>query len=122
MSANNAPGWKRHPEHRITVKPASVHVRIEYQGSVIADSLSALELDESGHAVAYYVPRTDVKMGRLVRSAHETYCPFKGTASYYSIRDGPADAVWTYEHPYDEMTAIRGHLAFYPDKLEIRLL
>jgi uncharacterized protein (DUF427 family) len=60
-----------------------------------------------------------VRMERLVRTDHQTYCPFKGEASYYSLRDGPENAVWTYEQPYDEMLAIREHLAFYPDKVEI---
>jgi uncharacterized protein (DUF427 family) len=68
--------------------------------------------------VVYYVPRKDVRMDRLVRSSHETYCPFKGKASYYSVRNGPENAVWTYEKPYDEMTAIGELLAFYPDKFE----
>jgi uncharacterized protein (DUF427 family) len=122
MSANSGPGWKRHPDHRITTSPAGVHVRVEYKGNIIADSRSALALTEDGYPVTYYVPRADVKMDQLVPSTHETYCPFKGTASYYSIRDGPENAVRTYEHPYDEMTAIADHLAFYPDKLEIRLL
>jgi hypothetical protein len=75
-----------------------------------------------GHVVApvvYYFPRKDVKMERLVRTEHQTYCPFKGQASYYSMKDGPENAVWTYEQPYDEMLAIKEHLAFYPDKVEI---
>jgi uncharacterized protein (DUF427 family) len=46
-------------------------------------------------------------MKRLVRTAHQTYCPFKGQASYYSLKDGPENAVWTYEQPYDEMLAIK---------------
>ena len=47
-----------------------------------------------------------------------TYCPFKGHASYYSLAGGPENAVWTYEEPYDEMLAIKEHLAFYPDKVD----
>ena len=57
-------------------------------------------------------------MERLERSTHETYCPFKGTASYYSFKDGAKNAAWTYEQPYDEMLAIQEHLAFYPDKVD----
>ena len=68
--------------------------------------------------VVYYIPRKDVKMERLVRTSHETSCPFKGEASYYSLKDGPENAVWTYEEPYDEMTAIKDLLAFYPDKVD----
>ena len=57
-------------------------------------------------------------MDRLVRSNHRTYCPFKGHASYYSLKDGPANAVWSYEQPYEEMTVINERLAFYPDKVD----
>jgi uncharacterized protein (DUF427 family) len=50
---------------------------------------------------------------------HQTYCPFKGTASYYSLNNGPENAVWSYEQPYDEMSVIKERLAFYPDKVDI---
>jgi len=123
MSANSGPGFKKYPNHRITTKPAGVRVQVKFNGEVIADSRDAIELDEPhvGHVVApvvYYIPRKDVKMERLVRTSHETHCPFKGQASYYSFKDGPENAVWTYEQPYDEMTAIRELLAFYPDKVD----
>ncbi len=123
MSANSGPGWKKYPKHRITTKPAGVRVQIKFKGEVIADTRDAIQLEEThvGHVVApviYYIPRKDVKMERLVRTSHETHCPFKGQASYYSLKDGPENAVWTYEQPYDEMTAIKELLAFYPDKVD----
>jgi len=118
MSANSGPGWKKYPDHRITIKPAGVRVQVKVNGEVIADTRDAVELKESDYPVVYYIPRKDVKMDRLVRSKHQTVCPFKGTASYYSPKDGPENAVWTYETPYDEMTAIRERLAFYPDKVD----
>ncbi len=55
----------------------------------------------------------------LARTSHSTHCPFKGDASYFSFVNGPENAVWSYEQPYDEVAAIREHLAFYPDKAEI---
>jgi uncharacterized protein (DUF427 family) len=70
--------------------------------------------------VVYYIPRKDVKMDRLARTAHSTHCPFKGDASYFSVVNGPENAVWSYESPYDEMLAIKERLAFYPDKFEIK--
>lgn len=123
MSANSGPGWKKYPEHRITTKPAGVRVRVKVNGEVIADTRDAIELHEPhvGHVVApvvYYIPRKDVKMDRLVRTSHESYCPFKGQASYFSLANGPENAVWSYERPYDEMLAIRELLAFYPDKVD----
>ena len=118
MSAG--PGYAKHPEHRITTKPAGVRVQVKLKGEVIADSRDALVLQESRYPPVYYVPRKDVKMERLARTSHSTHCPFKGDASYFSLVNGPENAVWSYENPYDEVAAIREHLAFYPDKVDIR--
>jgi uncharacterized protein (DUF427 family) len=118
MSANGGPGYKKYPDHRVTTRPAGVRVQVAFNGEVIADSRDAIRLEESDYPVVYYLPRKDVKMDRLIRSNHRTHCPFKGDASYYSIVNGPANAVWTYEEPYDEVTAIKERLAFYPDKVD----
>lgn len=123
MGGNSGPGFRKYPKHRLAARPAGVRVQVKLAGEVIADTRDAVALEETpeGHVVApvvYYVPRKDVNMDRLVRSSHETYCPFKGKASYYSVKNGPENAVWTYETPYDEMTAIGELLAFYPDKFE----
>ena len=124
--ANSAPGFKKYPNHSISVKPAGVRVRVEYKGETIADTKDAVAMQEAmgeGKStvapVVYYIPRKDVKTKRLVRTTHTTHCPFKGDATYYSIKDGDENAVWSYETPYDEMKAIKGRLAFYPDKVRI---
>jgi uncharacterized protein (DUF427 family) len=122
---NPAPGFKKYPEHRLTTQPARVRVQVKYNGELIADTTSAVEMHEKSSAgkvvapVVYYVPRKDVRMDRLARSEHQTQCPFKGAASYYSVKGGPENAVWSYEQPYDEMLAIQELLAFYPDRFEI---
>jgi uncharacterized protein (DUF427 family) len=123
---NPAPGFKQYPKHHVATRSSSAHVRVMYNGELIADTHDAVELQEDmpkgSKTVAplvYYVPRKDVKMEKLVRSNHSTHCPFKGDASYYSVKGGPSDAVWSYESPYDEMSSIRDKLAFYPDKFEI---
>ena len=121
---NPAPGFKKYPKHQVSTQPSKVRVQVKHKGEVIADSRRAVEMHETheGHVVApvvYYVPREDVKLERLARTDHHTQCPFKGQASYYSLKEGPQNAVWTYEQPYDETMAIKGLLAFYPDKFEI---
>ena len=118
LSAKSGPGYKTHPEHRLTTKPAGVRVQVMFNGEVIADSRDAIRLDEDGYSPVCYVPREDVKMDRLVRSRHRTYCPFKGTASYYSLKGGPENALWTYEEPYDEMRGIKDLLAFFSNKVD----
>ena len=127
MSANPAPCYKQYPKHRISTQPAKVRVQVTHDGEMIADTRNAIELHEThvGHVVApvvYYIPRKDVRMERLAHTEHHTDCPFKGQASYYSLKNGAENAVWTYEQPYDEMLAIKELLAFYPDKFDIRQL
>ena len=123
---NPAPGFKKYPGHRVSTRPSNARVQVLFKGEVIADTRDAVELHESQSSssvlapVVYYVPRKDVKMDRLARTAHSTHCPFKGDASYFSVVGGPENAVWSYEQPYDEMLAIKERLAFYPDKFEIQ--
>ena len=88
--------------------------RFVRSGSGAFEDYELLEL-----ALFSAIPRKDVKMDRLVRTAHSTHCPFKGDAAYFSLRDGPENAVWSYEQPYDEVNVIKERLAFYPDKVEI---
>ena len=118
MSANSGPGYKQRPDHRLTTKSAGVRVQVKLDGELIADTRDAVEMKEGDYPAVYYFPRKDVKMDRLVRTSHETYCPFKGTASYYSFKNRAENAVWTYEKPYDEMSVIKERLAFYPDKVD----
>jgi uncharacterized protein (DUF427 family) len=119
MSTNSAPGFKTHPQHHIKIDTTSQRVRVRAGGAVIADTRDALEMKEGSYPAVYYIPRKDVKMDRLARTSHSTHCPFKGDASYFSLKGGPENAVWSYETPYDEMTAIKGYLAFYPNKVTI---
>lgn len=120
-SANNGPGYSKHPEHRIDTSPAGVRVRVTFDHVVIADTRDAIKLEESGYQPVYYIPRRDVKMDFLTRTDHRTYCPFKGNASYFSLSSGgrtERNAIWSYEQPYDEVNVIKERLAFYPDKVD----
>lgn len=110
------------PKHPITVEPNPREVVVRLNGDVLGRSSRALTLRESTYPPVQYVPREDVDMSRLERSDHSTYCPYKGEASYFSIPSlGAAgtDAVWSYEEPHDAVSPIRGHLAFYPDRVEL---
>lgn len=110
------------PDHPIDITPARTHWRAMYGDHVIADSGDALILKEAGYAPVIYFPRADVSMEYFSRTDRTTHCPYKGDAAYYTIlMDGrfAENAVWTYEEPYPAMEAIRGRLAFYPDKVEV---
>ena len=109
------------PDHPITITPNPKRVVVTVAGRVVADSRAALVLQEAAYAPVLYLPRADVDMTQLERSAHATYCPYKGDCAYYGIPAGgdrARDAVWTYEQPYDAVAAIRGHVAFYPDRVD----
>ena len=106
-------------DHRIETKPAKERVRVTFKGEVIADTRDAIRMEEGNYPAVFYFPRKDVKMDRLMRSSHRTHCPFKGDAAYFSLVNGPENAVWSYEQPYDEMSVIKERLAFYSDKVDI---
>ena len=106
-------------DHRIETKPAKERVRVTFKGEVIADTRDAIRMEEGSYPAVFYFPRKDVKMERLIRSSHRTHCPFKGDAAYFSLVNGPENAVWSYEQPYDEMSVIKERLAFYSDKVDI---
>ncbi len=112
------------PDHPITIEPSSAHVVVKTGDTVIADSSNALTLHEGkgNYAPVYYVPLADVDSELLESSDTTTYCPYKGEASYYSVRTGDAvvkDAIWFYDEPYDAVSEIAGHVAFYPDRVQI---
>jgi uncharacterized protein (DUF427 family) len=109
------------PEHPITVEPNPARVVVTFAGQVIADTTSALTLRESTYPGVQYIPRDDVDLTALEGSSQQSYCPFKGDAGYFSIRVGDRfaqDAVWTYEAPYDAVSQIKDHVAFYPDRVD----
>ena len=111
-----------HQGHEITIAPAKDRVVVRWRGRVIADSRRALELREAAYPPVLYIPREDADMTLFVRTAHRTVCPYKGDANYFSLREGESDevdAVWTYEEPKLGVAAIKDHIAFYPDRVQI---
>jgi uncharacterized protein (DUF427 family) len=110
------------PDHPITVEPAAGSVRIRFGDRQIAATTDALVLAEAGYPPVLYIPLEDVDSDVLEPSSHETYCPYKGDASYYTLRDGDRvaeDAVWTYPETHPAVQEIAGHVAFYPNQVEI---
>lgn len=110
-----SPGHQRVPEHRVIEVPLSGRMTVELAGELLADSQDVVRVEEDGHPARHYFARADVRAERLQRSATVTYCPFKGTASYYHLRTGERavnDALWSYEDPYDEHLGLKGRLAF----------
>jgi uncharacterized protein (DUF427 family) len=109
------------PDHPITITPNPNRVVVTVAGKVVADTHRALTLQESTYPPVQYVPLSDVDGSVLQPTTTETYCPYKGDASYYSVAvgdDTAVDAVWEYREPRPAVAAIKGHVAFYPERVD----
>jgi uncharacterized protein (DUF427 family) len=110
-------------EHPITIEPTPGHVTVEINGQRVADTTSALTLQEASYPPVQYIPLSDVDRSLLQSSDTHTYCPFKGEASYYSVtiegQEPLTDVIWTYEQPHAAVAEIADHVAFYPDRAQV---
>jgi uncharacterized protein (DUF427 family) len=111
--------------HPISIDAGTVRVVARVGDTVIADTNAALTLREAAYPPVHYIPLDDIVPGTLRASTSDSYCPYKGDASYYDVvlPDGQelADAVWTYQAPYPAVDAIAGHVAFYTDRVQVEL-
>ena len=108
------------PAHTITLEPFGGLARILWQGVVIAESQKAITLLERNNEPVIYFPQTDVRQDLLGRTDHATHCPYKGDASYWSLKDAgkvAENAVWAYESPIPVVSGIAGLMAFYLDSM-----
>jgi uncharacterized protein (DUF427 family) len=109
------------PDHPISIEQNPARVVVSVAGRVVADTRNALTLREADYSPVKYIPREDVDLSQLERTDHATYCPYKGDCAYYRVPAGgkkSINAVWTYEDPYPAVAQIKGHVAFYPDRVD----
>ena len=109
------------PDHPISIQHNRARVVVSVADRVIADTRNALTLREADYPAVQYIPREDVDLTQLEPTDHATYCPYKGDCTYYSVPAGrkkSVNAVWTYEDPFPAVEQIRGHVAFYPDRVD----
>jgi uncharacterized protein (DUF427 family) len=114
-------GFKTNPDYKITFEASPRRVRIVLNGATVADSTDAHLLFETRHLPVYYFPCRDVRMDLLTPTDHHTFCPYKGQASYWTIKAGERtaeNAVWGYPEPYEEVAAIKDYVAFYWDRVD----
>ena len=121
-----SPGANKYPQHSIKIHREKQTAVALYQGQILAKSVNAILLEEKGCQPVLYFPMKDIQTELLKQSESKSICPFKGEARYYSLAaqlkdEGlPAgDVAWLYPEVYDEVAQIAGHLAFYPEKIEI---
>jgi uncharacterized protein (DUF427 family) len=110
-------------EHPLDITPTGKRVTVHVNGELVADTFQALTVRESNYPKVQYIPFEDLVDRLLVRTTTSTYCPYKGEASYYSVKTDAGqvrdDVIWTYEQPHEAAAAIKNHVAFYPDKANI---
>jgi uncharacterized protein (DUF427 family) len=106
--------------HRIDIRQASRRLVVRHGDQVIADTTRPLALYESGFAPRWYVPRADVDLTALSAAQGQTFCPYKGLASYYDVGDAHR-AAWSYEDAWAEVRRISGLMSFEPDQVEVHL-
>ncbi len=109
------------PDHPISIECNPARVIVSVAGRLIADTGNALTLREADYPAVQYIPREDVDLSKLERTDHTTYCPYKGECSYYSVPAGgkkSVNAVWSYEDPFPAVAQIKGHVAFYTDRVD----
>jgi uncharacterized protein (DUF427 family) len=106
--------------HRIDIRQTNRHLTVGADGRLVADTTRPLVLYESGFAPRWYVPRDDVDASALTAVDGQTFCPYKGLASYYDIA-GERRAAWSYEDAWTEVRRISGLVSFEPDKVDVHL-
>ena len=110
--------------HTVTPHPSTVHITVRFAGEVIAETRRPLRVEETGYKPVFYIPREDARMELMEPTARSTHCPFKGDASYFTIKAGGKDAqnaVWSYESPKESVGEIKDYLAFYADQVEMEI-
>jgi uncharacterized protein (DUF427 family) len=114
----------RDPYKRVDILASTRHVRVELDGVTVADSRQPRILFETGLPPRYYLPLTDLRMDLLRPSDAASHCPYKGTASYWSVDTGQAehrDIAWMYRFPLPESQKIAGLACFYNERVDIYL-
>jgi uncharacterized protein (DUF427 family) len=112
----------RDPYTRVDILPSSRHVRVEAAGITVAESSKPTLLFETNLPTRYYVPKTHVRMDLLVPTDTVSHCPYKGSAEYWSLRDGGeayADLAWSYRTPLPESQKIAGLIGFYTERVDL---
>ena len=108
--------------HKITIIPADAHVEVKLAGQTIAKSDRAMRLDETGLPARYYIPRDDVRTDLLQATSQRSTCPYKGEASYWSVKLGDdvyENVVWSYVAPIPAAAGIEGLLCFYNERVDL---
>ena len=113
-------GHAADPYHRIDIRQTSRHLVVTDGDRVVADTTRPVVLYESGFAPRWYVPRADVDPTALLPADGQTFCPYKGLASYYDIGER-GGAAWSYPEAWPEVERISDYISFEPDRIDVSI-
>ncbi len=102
----------------ISVEPLRGRVAIYRDDILLAESHNAKVMYETRLPPAIYVPRDDLCVELSPETELQTFCPFKGTATYHDISlpgERLENSIWAYEDALPESAAIQGHIGFMPN-------
>ncbi len=123
-SPNPAPGFQKHPNYEVRIEPLDGELTVEVDGTLVGSSSRAVQLLETKHRPVWYMPLEDLDPSLIEATDTDTFCPFKGHASYWSVKLADRtveDAIWAYMDPYDECEHIRGYASFYTNKVDLKI-
>jgi uncharacterized protein (DUF427 family) len=113
----------RNPYSRVDALRSTRTVRVELEGTLLAESTSPVMVFETGLPTRYYLNRTEVSFEHLQPSDTVTSCPYKGkTSAYWSVLGAETvhpDLAWAYDFPTRQLLPIAGMIAFYNEKVDI---
>lgn len=117
----SAPGFRKYPGYSIDIAQSQSLHQLILNEAVIAATDRALVVLEQNLRNVLYIPRNDILIPLTRMKGQSSYCPFKGTATYWNLEangDEFEGIGWSYDLPYEEVSPIKGHIAFYLDKLD----
>jgi uncharacterized protein (DUF427 family) len=104
------------PAHKLLMHEFPRRVRATFGRQTVVDTTRAVLLHETGLPPQVYVPIEDIRADLIQPTEHHTYCPFKGTASYWTVTAGDQtaeNAIWSYPEPNQESSWLKGYAGFY---------
>ncbi len=119
-----APGFKKYPDHSVVIEKSGKTVFISVGSSKLCFTQSSILLTETGYEPVYYCPREDIDFIKLKELDQTTYCPFKGEARYWALKEDEQETpiLWGYDTPYEEVRGLDQYAAFYSDRTRLQIL
>ena len=114
-----ATGYLQRPDYRVDLLRRRNRVVVRQDDRVLADTSASIIVDEQDHGLVFYIPLEDVRRDLFIETDDQSRCPYKGDARYWRLSDGSEPIAWDYPQPYDEVAQLRGHIAFYQDRVNV---